>query len=123
MVIVTNLPAHLHGRAHDHVWLIVRLALGLALVLPALFHREHTQLFRVSNVFRCHSDVSTHHDGLRGSNGGRADCVVLFLNGAVEQPCNHGDATCVQLCLVHYFVVEEENHLRFWMSALTGYSS
>lgn len=43
------LPAHLHGRVHDHVGVAKVFSSGLALVLPPLLHGERTAL--LSDVF------------------------------------------------------------------------
>jgi hypothetical protein len=47
--VCTDLPADLYSRVHDHVRLVVGLALSLALVLPELLHGEYSQLRNVSS--------------------------------------------------------------------------
>ena len=90
----TYLPADLYSRVHNHVWLVVGLALGLALVLPKFLLGQYTQLCRVSNNLQSHATKFTDHDGFRRPNSRSTDCVRLWIGRCVEQPGDHRYTSC-----------------------------
>jgi hypothetical protein len=85
------LPTHLNRAVHDHIGLVVRLALGLALVLPEFLLRENAE-----------------HDGFAGANGGRANGVVVVAGGRVEEAGDHGDAAVLDVGRHGVFFVVDE---------------
>jgi len=75
------LPADLDGAVHDNIRLVVRLALRLSFVLPALLHGQDTQ-----------------HDGLGGADGAGAHSVrILIVSGDIEEACDHGNAAVLDI--------------------------
>ena len=85
-------PAHLNSAVHDNVRARVVLALGLALVLPALLHGQRAQ-----------------HDRLGGANSRSTHGILIpDVSWAVEKAGNHVDAAILNLCGVRVLLVVDE---------------
>ena len=73
----TYLPANLHSRVHNKVRVLGRLALSLALLLPELLHRKHSQL---SYVRGCRSSLSVRRLTMMASEEPIVEVPMVFAS-------------------------------------------
>jgi len=76
----TYLPADLYSRVHDHVWLVVGLALGLALVLPKLLLGQYTQLCCVNSM--ASSFIPLYLLTMMASEDPMVEVPIVFASGS-----------------------------------------